>query len=222
MKLSVTILLTILCLLNYLEGYTQDKELQGTVKNTTLTCKIGEPAIVSEEVIKEVKVRIIESFEVKSGFTRYMHQAEEIYPLRRTKKGYHLYYSQQKLIDGKYWGIGISEDDINDVIPVLVRPNGDLERIKKYKINDKIEFVDTYQSCSDCSHKELIYIGLESDNIKFKYRELHGILKKVLFEEEVFIKMDKDQTIFYKGVKLKILSIDQDSLKYQVLEGFDS
>lgn len=221
MKLSGTILLSVLCLLNYSNTYTQEKELQSTVLHKDLSCKVGEPIFLSEEVIKDVQVRILESFEVKSGFTRYEHQEGAIYPLRRTKKGYHLYYTQQKLIDGKYWGIGINEEDINDVIPVMVRPDGDLEKMKKYKIKDKVEFIDKYQSCSDCTRKELLYLGLGPKNIIFKYRELHGILNKVLFEEEVNAQKSEDQTLVYKGLELKIINATIHSIEYQVLKGFD-
>ena len=222
MNLLGKITFIISCVFIFNVGYGQQKELQTTALHEKLSCKTGEVMVVSKELIKNVQVRIIESFEVKSGFTKFTHQKGTTYPLRRTKKGYHLYYAQHKLTAGNYWGIGINEDDPDDVIPVLVNPNGDIDKMKKYKIQKKIEYVETFQTCSACYRAEFVYLGLDENQLTFSYKEFIGVLDKLSFEEELTVPLKEGLTIDHKGMKLKIHKASKESISYELLKAFNS
>lgn len=198
----------------------QGREFQGTKLHVPLKADSGEVVVLSDEVIKEVRVQLTESFEVKKGFLNFAYTEGVIYPLRRSKDGYDLYYAHDKLIEGKYKGVGIHEDDPEDVIAVLVSPDGDLVKLKKYKINDKVKMVDHFQKCTDCYTQELKYAGMQGNELLFIYRELIGVLNKVRFEDEFTYSFDPGQIIDYKGLNLKMLKATNSSLEYEVLQGF--
>ena len=133
----------------------QQWELQGTELHVPLKAEAGEIVAVSNEVIKEVHVQITEGYEVKKGYMKYQYKEGDTYPLRRAKSGYDLYYDNKKLVGGKYLGVGIHEDDPEDIISVLVSPEGDLVKLKKYKMNDQIMMTDFFRKCNDCYTQEL-------------------------------------------------------------------
>lgn len=201
-------------------SYSQEWELQGTKLHMPLKADAGEVVAMTNEVIKEVRVQLTESFEVKKGFLKFEYKEGVIYPLRRSKDGYDLYYAHDKLIDGKYKGVGIHEDDPENVIAVLVSPDGDLVKLKKYKINDKVKMVDHFQKCTDCYTQELRYAGMKGSELLFTYQEVVGVLNKVRAEDEFTSTFYPDQIIEFKGLNLKILKATNSSIEYQVLQRF--
>ena len=201
-------------------SYSQEWELQGTKLHVPLKADAGEVVAMSNEVLKEVRVQITEDFEVKKGYLNFAYKEGVIYPLRRSKDGYDLYYAHDKKIAGKYWGVGINEDDPEDVIAVLVSPDGDLVKLKKYKINDKVKMVDHYQKCTDCYTQELIYVGMKGSELLFTYQEVVGVLNKVRAKNEFTSSFNPDQIIEFKGLNLKMLKATNSAIEYEVLERF--
>lgn len=202
-------------------SFAQGREVQGTKLHVPLKSDAGEIVAMSNEVIKDLRVQITADFEVKKGFLNFAYKEGVIYPLRRSKDGYDLYYAHDKLIEGKYKGVGIHEDDPEDVIAVLVSPDGDLVKLKKYKINDKVKMVDHFQKCTDCYTQELRYVGMQGNELLFTYRELIGVLNKVRVEDEFTYSFDPDQIIDYKGLNIKMLKANNSTLEYEVLQGFE-
>jgi len=200
----------------------QQWELQGTELHVPLKAEAGEIVAVSNEVIKEVHVQITEGYEVKKGYMKYQYKEGDTYPLRRAKSGYDLYYDNKKLVGGKYLGVGIHEDDPEDIISVLVSPEGDLVKLKKYKMNDQIMMTDFFRKCNDCYTQELTYVGMQENELIFTYREIIGVLKKVRYEGEFTWSFDPGQMIEYKGLNVKMLNATNSSLEYEVIQGFDA
>ena len=203
-------------------GNAQEWELQGTELHVPLKAEAGEIVAVSNEVIKEVQVQITASSEVKKGFLKYQYKEGDTYPLRRAKSGYDLYYDNKKLIEGKYLGVGINEDDSEDIISVLVSPEGDLVKLKKYKMNEQIIMTDFFRKCNDCYTQELKYVGMQENELLFTYREIIGVLKKVRFEGEFTWSFAPGQMIEYKGLQVKMLKATNSSLEYEIIQGFDA
>lgn len=199
----------------------QERDFQGTKLHTPLKADAGEVVAMSDEVLKEVRVQITEDFEVKKGFLNFEYKEGVIYPLRRSKDGYDLYYAHDKKISGKYWGVGIHEDDPENIIAVLVSPEGDLVKLKKYKMKDKVKMVDHFQKCTDCYSQQLKYVGMQGNELLFTYQELVGVLNKIRFEDEFTYSFDPDQIIDYKGLNLKMIKATNSSLEYEVLKGFE-
>lgn len=221
MKLFQRIFLGILLILSYQIGYSQQRELQETKRNVPHKAEVGEMMVMSKEVIKDIQVQITTSFEVKKRIFKYEYKEGVTYPLRRAKDGYNLYYAHDKLIDGKYGGVGINEDDPDDIIAVLVSPDGDLIKMKKHKLNEKIEMVEKLQVCRECNRKEFKYVGLEGNVLKFTYQNFFGVLNKLLFEEELTFSYLQNQIIEYKGLELKIVNATNSFVSYEILQQFD-
>ncbi len=221
MKLFQRILLGIVLILFYQIGYSQQRELQETQRNVPLKAEVGEIVAMSKEVIKDVQVQITESFEVKKRSLTYKYKEGVTYPLRRAKDGYNLYYAHDRLIDGKYGGVGINEDDPDDIIAVLVSPDGDLIKMKKDTLNEKIEMVEKFQVCRECYRKEFKYLGMEGNVLKFSYQKLVGVLNKLSFEEEVTFTYSQGQIIEYKDLKLKVVDATDTFVAYEILQAFN-
>lgn len=221
-KLFRRILLSTLLILFCHSGNAQQWELQGTELHVPLKAEAGEIVAVSNEVIKEVQVQITEDYEVKKGYMKYQYKEGDAYPLRRAKSGYDLYYDNKKLIGGKYLGVGINEDDPEDIISVLVSPEGDLVKLKKFKMNDQIMMIDFFRKCNDCYTQELTYVGMQGNELLFTYREIIGVLKKVRFEGEFTWSFEPGQMIEYKGLNVKMLKASNSTLEYEVIKGFDA
>ncbi len=221
MKLLQEVLLGIFLVFFCHVGFSQEWELQGTELNVPLHAEAGEIVVAQDEMIKDIQVQLIESFEVKKGFLTFAYKQGDTYPLRRSKDGYDLYYAHDTKIAGKYKGVGIHEDDPEDIIAVLVDPDGDLVKLKKYKLNDKIKMVDHFQKCRDCYTQQLKYVGMQGNELLFTYKELIGVLSKVRLEDEFTSSFDPDEIIEFKGMNLKILKASNSSLEYEVLQGFE-
>jgi len=222
MKVFRGFLLCVILVLFSNVGSAQEREFQGTKLNVPMKAEKGEVVAVSNEGTKQLQVKITESFEAKKGFLKFQYQEGVIYPLRSLKDGYDLYYDNKKLTQGKYWGVGINEDDPEDVIAVIVSPEGDLVRLKKYKLNDRIVMTESFQKCSDCYTQELRFAGMQGKELLFTYRELIGVLNKVRFEDEFTFSFEQNQMIDYKGLNIKMLKASNASLEYEVLELFES
>ncbi|WKK67560.1 hypothetical protein [Lutimonas zeaxanthinifaciens] len=219
-------LLSFACLIVFIVLYpdtlsAQDRVIIPAQLNKTMMASPGELFASSKLLAKTVQVQILESFEVKSGFTKYMHEKDVKYPLRRAKKGYDLYYANDRLIDGKYWGIGINQKDSLDVISVLVTPEGDMSKQKKYKIENKIERIESLQSCNDCYTQKLIYLGAQNDELKFRYQLLSGVLNKIAKEKEYSFRLQEDTIYECEGLRFSIIDMKDATLEYELLSPFD-
>ena len=221
MKIFRGILLGIILMLFCRTGSAQEREFQGTELNVPMKSETGGIVAVSNEVTRQLQVQITESFEAKRGFLKFQYQEGVTYPLRRAKDGYDLYYDNKKLVEGKYWGVGINHDDPEDIIAVIVSPEGDLIKLKKYKLNDQIIMTDSFQKCSDCYTQELRYAGMQGNELLFTYRELIGVLNKVRFEDEFTFSFDANQLIDFKGLNIKMLKANSSSLEYEVVSLFE-
>ena len=221
MKLFRKILLHALLVLFCTLGFAQEREFQGTKLNVPLKAEKGGIVAITNEGTKQLQVQMTESFEVKKGYLKFQYNEGVTYPLRRSKDGYDLYYAHDKKVGGKYWGVGINEDDAEDIIAVLVNPEGDLVKLKKYKLNDRIVMTESFRKCSDCYTQELKYAGMYENELLFTYRELIGVLNKVRFEDEFTFSFDQNQMIDYKGLSLKMLKATNSSLEYEVIQTFD-
>ena len=222
MKLFQGVLLGVLLIAFCPIANAQEWELQVTELHIPLKAEAGEVVAVSNEVIKDIRVQITAPYEVKKGFLKYQYKEGDTYPLRRAKSGYDLYYDNKKLIEGKYLGVGINEDDPEDIISVLVSPEGDLVKLKKYKMNDQVMMTDFFRKCNDCYTQELKYVGMQENELIFTYREIIGVLKKVRYEGEFTWSFDAGQIIDYKGLQIKMLKATNSSLEYEVIESFDA
>lgn len=198
----------------------QDRVIIPAELNKTMMASPGELFASSKLLAKTMQVQILESFEVKSGFTKYMHEKDVKYPLRRAKKGYDLYYANDRLIDGKYWGIGINQKDSLDVISVLVTPEGDMSKQKKYKIEKKIERIESLQSCNDCYTQKLIYLGAQNDELKFRYQLLSGVLNKIAKEKDYSFRLQEDTIYECEGLRFSIIDRKDATLEYELLSPF--
>ncbi|UCE94120.1 MAG: hypothetical protein JSV73_02235 [Flavobacteriaceae bacterium] len=220
MKLLSFALFSVLTLLMPFVVKSQERVLVSSELNKEMTAGPDQEFAASKLLAKTIQVQINEDFEVKSGFTKYKHKKDMKYPLRRAKKGYDLYYANDRLIDGKYWGIGINKKDSLDVISVLITPEGDMSKQKKYKIQDKIERIETFQSCNDCYIQKLTYLGKEEEEIKFKYQLLSGVLEKVLIEKDYNYQLREDTIYECEGLQFTINSIHGSTLEYELLSSF--
>ena len=201
-------------------GFCQERELQSTQLNTPLQTDLDGIVVFSKELIKDIQVEITGAYEVKKKSYKYEYKEGMTYPLRRSKDGYHLYYDHDQLLDGRYKGVGINEDDPDDIIAVLVSPNGDLVRMKKSSMKDHIKMVETYEVCRECNRKEFVYLGLDGNQLKFRFQHFFGVLNKVLLEEEVSFSYKKFDIIEYQGAQLRIIEASPTSISYEVLESF--
>lgn len=199
----------------------QERELKSSPKNKVLKVVAGEVVVETKEMIREERIRIESSFSVKKGYLKFDYKEGEVYPLRRAKDGYDLYYAHDRLKEGKYKGVGINQDDPEDIIAVLVSPEGDLIKLKNYPLNDKITMTDSFQKCNTCYTQELRYAGMQVNELLFTYRELFGVLDKVRFETEFTFSFDPEQPIDYKGMTIKVSKATSTSLEYMILESFD-
>lgn len=215
-------ILTCLCLILLCQyAYSQERELRSSPKNQLLKAGVGEIVAETKEMIREERVRILSSFPVKKGYLKFDYLEGEVYPLRRAKDGYDLYYAHDRLKEGKYKGVGINEDDPEDIIAVLVSPEGDLIKLKKYPLNDKVEMTDAFQKCNTCYTQELRYVGMQGNELLFTYRELMGVLNKVRFENEFTFSFDPEQTIDFKGLTFRVSKATNNFIEYEILESFD-
>ena len=221
MKLLSFACLIVFIVLNPDNLSAQDRVIIPAQLNKTMMASPGELFASSKLLAKTVQVQILESFEVKSGFTKYMHEKDVKYPLRRAKKGYDLYYANDRLIDGKYWGIGLNQKDSLDVISVLVTPEGDMSKQKKYKIENKIERIESLQSCNDCYTQKLIYLGAQNDELKFRYQLLSGVLNKIAKEKEYSFRLQEDTIYECEGLRFSIIDMKDATLEYELLSPFD-
>ena len=91
---------------------------------------------------------------------------------------------------------------------------------KKYKIQEKIERIETYQPCNDCYTQKLIYLGKENDELKFKYWLLSGILHKVSVEKDYVFRLQEDTIYECEGLKFSIHNVNGSTLDYELLSTF--
>ncbi|MCA0931814.1 hypothetical protein LCM02_05070 [Lutimonas saemankumensis] len=198
----------------------QERVLLSPELNKEMKAGPGELIASSKLMSRTLQVQILESFEVKSGFTKYKHLKATKYPLRRAKKGYDLYYANDKLVDGKYWGIGINQKDSLDVISVLVTPEGDMSKQKKYKIQKSIERIESLQPCNDCYIQKLTFLGQQDDELRFTYQLLSGVLNKISVEKEYSFRLQEDTIYECEGLRFTIINIDGSDLEYELLSSF--
>lgn len=221
MKLYPGIFFCFLCMLFYQQGHSQERTLKSSPQNQLLKVNKGEVVAQTKELIQEERVRILTSFTVKKGYLKFDYKEGDVYPLRRSKDGYDLYYAHDKLHGGKYKGVGINEYDPTDVIAVLVSPEGDLVKLKKFPLMDKTEMVDAFQKCNTCYTQELRFAGMQGNELLFTYKELMGVLDKVSIEDEFTYSFDPNQTIYFKGLTFKVSKATSNSIEYEIMESFD-
>tara|TARA_R110001583_G_scaffold40340_1_gene128943 strand:+ start:1669 stop:2013 length:345 start_codon:yes stop_codon:yes gene_type:complete len=111
--------------------------------------------------------KITESFEIKSGFTKFNYIKGEIHPLVKIKKGFEIYYKVSNYKDGRYWGIAVNINKPNEVFPILVSSIGVLAKLNKYNVNNKLKKTGVINLCDDCYQLEFIYNGKIGNIVKF-------------------------------------------------------
>lgn len=80
----------------------------------------------------------------------------------------------------------------------------------------KIEIRDT-----NSFQQTLIYNGKVGNKINIGYREFSGDLARPAFSNDVEYDLNESKIIGYKGARLEVLSADNQSIKYKVLQNFN-
>jgi len=75
---------------------------------------------------------------------------------------------------------------------------------------------------SNSFQQTLIYSGRLGNKIKISYREFSGNMARGAFSNDAEYDLSTSDTIAYKGAKIKVLSADNQSIKYVVLSNFNS
>lgn len=204
----------------YTSIYAQKREILKPELNTLLTREIGEALVTSGEIINTEGVKIIESFEVKCGFIKFQHLEGNFYPLVSIKKGLKRYYSQENSKDGKYWGIGINEENSEDKNPILISMIGVVAKIKNYEIQNKVKETTQVTLCTDCLRQEFIFNGKKGSIVNFAYREFYGNIARPSFFQNLEYDIEESNIIGFKGLRLRILKTTNTSIDYEILDSF--
>ena len=198
----------------------QKREFIESEINTPLTKELGEPLVTSGEIVLTEGLIITESFEVKSGVIKFQHQEGQFYPLVCVKKGLKIYYAQENLKDGRYWGIGINEKNMEEGTPVLVSIVGIVAKMKNYSIQNKINQTTQVSFCDGCFRQEFIYNGKKGNVANFTYREFIGHTIRPSFFQNIEYDIEDSNIIGFKGLRLKILKTTNTYIEYEILDNF--
>lgn len=201
--------------------YSQKREVVSADLNTPLSTEIGEAVVSTGEVIKTDAIQISETFEVISGFTKFKHVAGEIYPLVSVKNGFKIYYSQNCSKDGRFWGIGVSLNNPDEIYPVLVASlGGAFAKMKNYDIKKNVKLTEEVSLCDNCYRQEFIYNGKKGNVVSFIYREFLGNIARPSFFQNLEYDISESEIIGFKGLRLKIVKTSNTSIDYEILEAF--
>lgn len=94
--------------------------------------------------------------------------------------------------------------------------------VKSYD-GDVINFTKTKISIKDTNsfQQTLIYNGKVGNKINIGYREFSGDLARPAFTNSVEYDLNESKVIGYKGARLEVISADNQSIKYKVLQNFN-
>ncbi|MHC1730829.1 MAG: hypothetical protein AB9888_02160 [Bacteroidales bacterium] len=217
---KLLILLSILLIHN--SSYSQKRENVTTELNIVLSSEIGDAIVSKGEVISTAAVKITDSFELQSGFIKFLHSKGTVYPYMFSKKGYDFYFLETSLKDGRYWGIAINTNNSNEVFPALISSVKIAKVVKKEPLINKTEIIELITSCDDCYKQELLYTGKTGNIIKFTYREYIGNLARPSFFQDLEYDIQESDTIGFKGLRIKVLNTTNTGIGYEVISTFSS
>ncbi|MCL4484062.1 MAG: hypothetical protein M1445_15880 [Bacteroidetes bacterium] len=200
--------------------YSQKREIVSVNLNTPLSSEIGEAVVSTGEVIKTDAIQITETFEVKSGFTKFQHIAGEVYPIVFIKNGFKIYYLQSSLKDGRYWGIGVSVNNPDEIYPIVASIIKVVAKMKNYEVKNNVKKTVQVSLCDNCYRQEFIYSGKVGNIVKFEYREFIGDMARPSFFQNLEYDISENEIVGFKGLRLKILKTSNISISYEVLESF--
>ena len=94
--------------------------------------------------------------------------------------------------------------------------------VKSYD-GDLIDFTKTKITTKDTNsfQQTLIYNGKVGNKINIGYREFSGDLARPAFANSVEYDLNDSKIIGYKGARLEVISADNQSIKYKVLQNFN-
>ncbi|WP_025094557.1 hypothetical protein [Acinetobacter soli] len=94
--------------------------------------------------------------------------------------------------------------------------------VKSYGWDD-ITFEKTKITINDTNsfQQTLIYNGKVGNKINIGYREFSGDLARTAFTNSVEYDLNESKVIGYKGARLEVISADNQSIKYKVLQNFN-
>lgn len=94
--------------------------------------------------------------------------------------------------------------------------------VKSYGWDD-IDFTRTKITIADTNsfQQTLIYNGKVGNKINIGYREFSGDLARPAFTNSVEYDLNESKVIGYKGARLEVVSADNQSIKYKVLQNFN-
>jgi hypothetical protein len=73
----------------------------------------------------------------------------------------------------------------------------------------------------DSKKYELLYQGISSKTLRLSYREyINDFARPAFFQDVTYDVPDLPTTITFRTVRIKLLSADNNGLRYQVLSGF--
>lgn len=215
------LILNFLLVYFFINSYAQNREIVTVNLNTPFSAEIGEAVISSGEVIKTDALKITETFEVASGFTKFKHVAGDTYPFVYIKKGTRIYYSKKNTKDGRTWAIGVNADNPEEIYPILVATvGGAIARLKNYDIKNNVKQTTEVSSCDNCYRQEFIYNGKKGNVVSFIYREFMGDIARPSFFQNLEYDISESDIIGFKGLRLKVLKTSNTSINFEILEAF--
>lgn len=181
---------------------------------TQATVYIGEP-LIKEGRSSAQDAIILNNDNGTAGVTAF-HPAG-IYKMIGKKKDTFV-YQHRMIMPGMIGTVypQIIEEPDGKVYLVLLNNNKKLLNSSEYSKRKVVE------ETGDDFEQTLIYTGAEGTVLKFSYREFSNNMARAAFTVDATYDIRTDKVIRFRGALLEIIKVDNQSITYKVLSGFQS
>lgn len=193
--------------------------------NTIIKNEIGDKLITTGEEEYQDALKIIESPEyVTFGASpiKYPYNKNQIFPLSGSTKEWYLYYDTKDKIGETNYGVAVSKQDGNIIVPFGKSDwhNGTLATKNVIGFKTKPE-IYINNNCSNCFKQEFIYNGKVGTNLKFVYREYINDMARPAFNQDLQYDLNESNVVGFKGLRLEIINATNTNIEYKILSSFN-
>lgn len=193
--------------------------------NTIIKNELGDKLITTGEEEYQDALKIIESPEyVTFGASpiKYRYNKNQIFPLSGSTKEWLLYYDTKNEIEETNYGVAVSKQDDNIIVPFAKSDwhNGTLatKNIIGFKTKPEI-YINN--NCSNCFKQEFIYNGKIGSSLKFIYREYINDMARPAFNQELQYDLNESNIVGFKGLRIEVVNATNTNIEYKILSSFN-
>lgn len=136
--------------------------------------------------------------------------------------GRQVYCDKRLTIDNTFSYLCLEDADRNGRFDAIVAKRYKTPKSVKVDLAYELAAVDVASGAAGEFRRELVYGGAGGGVLRLAYREFVGALARPAFSQEATFDLTSGETeVTFKGVKLRVLEVNNSTVRYVVLSGFN-